>query len=212
MANKKFSLEEVPPKVLKIFRAVISLMEKGEDIYVLTVADITKKAGIGKGTAYEYFETKEEIILSAMQYCFEQNLNHIQEELQNKENFRDMVFVVFDWIQTHTKRIRAGIRIWEKGGHSFQVSNRFCNPCEMAQSKLGRIQIMLDDLLKQGEKEKIMSGKGNQECRKIALISNMAGYFLYCCQGEEQQERDRIKEFLYQSILKSLNHAEVLDK
>ena len=42
-----------PKKVLAMYGAVIDLINEGCDINTLKVADITTRAGIGKGTAYE---------------------------------------------------------------------------------------------------------------------------------------------------------------
>ena len=48
-------IRDVPPKVLGMYRAVVELIEEGADIAGLRVSTITDRAGIGKGTAYEYF-------------------------------------------------------------------------------------------------------------------------------------------------------------
>ena len=50
-----------------------------------TEAEITSKAGIGKGTAYEYFSDKDEMIAKAIFYHVEQFCNGLYEEMQ-KEN------------------------------------------------------------------------------------------------------------------------------
>ena len=44
---------------------MIELVNEGQDLTKLKVGDITAKAGIGKGTAYEYFSSKEEIVEKA---------------------------------------------------------------------------------------------------------------------------------------------------
>ena len=50
--------KDPPPKVLKMFQACAELMEEGMDVHDIKVVDITNRAGIGKGTAYEYFKNK----------------------------------------------------------------------------------------------------------------------------------------------------------
>ena len=60
--------KEPSPKEKAIYQAVLELFEEGADLNCLTVAEITKKAGIGKGTAYEYFSDKEEMIAKALLY------------------------------------------------------------------------------------------------------------------------------------------------
>lgn len=61
-------IKEYSPKEKAIYNAVIELFEEGADLNHLTVAEITGKAGIGKGTAYEYFSDKEEMIAKALFY------------------------------------------------------------------------------------------------------------------------------------------------
>lgn len=56
------------PKVLAMYEAVNELMEEGRDIYSMKISEITARAGIGKGTAYEYFSTKEELLGKAIFY------------------------------------------------------------------------------------------------------------------------------------------------
>lgn len=57
---------ELAPKVMATYQAVIDLFREGADLNNLTVSEITAKAGIGKGTAYEYFSNKEEMIAGAL--------------------------------------------------------------------------------------------------------------------------------------------------
>ena len=61
--------DKIPVKVEKLYGAVIHLLEDGKNVSSLTVAEITEKAGIGKGTAYEYFRSKVCIILSNCLFC-----------------------------------------------------------------------------------------------------------------------------------------------
>ena len=62
-----------PEKVLALYRAVVDLINAGCDVSTVKVSDITGRAGIGKGTAYEYFSSKEEIISSAILYYVQEN-------------------------------------------------------------------------------------------------------------------------------------------
>lgn len=57
---------ELAPKVTATYQAVIDLLMEGVDVGSLTVSEITGRAGIGKGTAYDYFSSKEEMIAGAL--------------------------------------------------------------------------------------------------------------------------------------------------
>ena len=66
--QKPKSTPELKPKVKALYDAVLELLNENADVNTLTVSDITKRAGIGKGTAYDYFSCKEEIIAGAIIY------------------------------------------------------------------------------------------------------------------------------------------------
>lgn len=74
--DKEKKKEEIILAALKVFA------EKG--FYKTTIADISKEAGIGKGTVYEYFRTKEEILGKGFEFLA-QGLNSFMDELENKE-------------------------------------------------------------------------------------------------------------------------------
>ena len=51
--------EELPEKVRLLYDAVFQLFVEGTDLADITVSGITGKAGIGKGTAYDYFDSRK---------------------------------------------------------------------------------------------------------------------------------------------------------
>lgn len=59
---------DVSEKEKAIYMAVAELMNEGANLNALTVSEITGRAGIGKGTAYEYFADKDEMIAKALFY------------------------------------------------------------------------------------------------------------------------------------------------
>ncbi len=68
-----------------IYNAVMALFKEGADLSNLTVSQITAKAGIGKGTAYDYFSDKEEMIAKALffntaEFCKAVYLNSKEEQ------------------------------------------------------------------------------------------------------------------------------------
>lgn len=82
------SKEEIPAKVQQLYRGVMELVLEGVDVRTLKVSDITQKAGIGKGTAYDYFDTREEIIVSAILH----SMVCIQEEVEAQLALRTSFF------------------------------------------------------------------------------------------------------------------------
>ena len=83
--------QQVPPKVLLMYAAVVQLFQEGADVTNIRVSSITEKAGIGKGTAYEYFDTKEEIMVCAVVYHVQQVFAWLESELLKRDNFREQL-------------------------------------------------------------------------------------------------------------------------
>ena len=70
---------------------MLELFEEGADINNLTVAKITGRAGIGKGTAYEYFSGKEEMIAKAFFYNGEMFCRQLYEGVCKEQTLGDKV-------------------------------------------------------------------------------------------------------------------------
>lgn len=60
-----------------IFRAVLTLLQDRSPSEI-TVSEIAKNAGIGKGTVYEYFTSKEELIVFTVREAIEIHLKNLQ--------------------------------------------------------------------------------------------------------------------------------------
>ena len=81
--------EQIPAKVLQLYQGVMELILQGVDVRTLKVSDITQKAGIGKGTAYDYFDTREEIIVSAILHVMVCIQEEVGAELARRTGFFD---------------------------------------------------------------------------------------------------------------------------
>lgn len=96
--------KEIPQKVLMLYQAVLALILDGENINKITVTTITQKAQIGKGTAYEYFQSKEEIITSAIFYILKKSTIDMVKELLDKKNFFDRVVYLFENVEVNVSK------------------------------------------------------------------------------------------------------------
>lgn len=95
---------EYQPKEQAIYQAVLALFEEGADINNITVAEITGRAGIGKGTAYEYFSGKEEMIAKAFLYNGEMFSLQLCEGVCRERTLKDKInYVLLVMEQQMTK-------------------------------------------------------------------------------------------------------------
>jgi len=69
-------------------------IEKG---YVnITISEIAKVANIGKGTVYEYFKNKEEIVFELMACLQEDYDPKLQKKLEQKSSTKEKILYLFD--------------------------------------------------------------------------------------------------------------------
>lgn len=61
-----------------VCEAVLTLLEQGSDFSSLTVSRIAEAAGIGKGTVYEYFSSKTEILHRLTAYCAKSEADRLE--------------------------------------------------------------------------------------------------------------------------------------
>ncbi|MGL6107102.1 TetR/AcrR family transcriptional regulator [Romboutsia sp.] len=84
ICEKNYSQKEV-----LVFEGFIKLADEGISISNIKVADIAKSAGIGKGTLYEYFENKEEIIAKSILYKMNKEFGKILFSILNAQGFEN---------------------------------------------------------------------------------------------------------------------------
>lgn len=76
-------------KKIKIYEATLNLMEDRHDFLGIKVEDIAKKADVGKGTIYEYFKTKEQVISESIFYMLKQWIAVMENTLDKSRTFED---------------------------------------------------------------------------------------------------------------------------
>jgi AcrR family transcriptional regulator len=70
------------------------LLEKG--IKNLTITEIAKTAGIGKGTVYDYFNNKEEIVFEIIRKFIEEHQRNLLNQSDRKTSTKQKLFNLFD--------------------------------------------------------------------------------------------------------------------
>lgn len=101
---------ELAPKVKNTYQAVIELMIEGADLNSLTVAEITARAGIGKGTAYEYFSNKEEMIAGALFYEVESSCRDLSVRIRQQESLYEKIDLILKDMEKHITKTNCFLR------------------------------------------------------------------------------------------------------
>lgn len=196
------------PKVLAMYEAVNELMEEGRDIHSLKVSDITAKAGIGKGTAYEYFSTKEELLGKAVFYQLHEGLMHMTEKALEQDSFRGQVYAVLEDMEQNFPKRKLLLRYL--GYFVFGVWKNPCGGEKFGEAvRKGRLVEVVRRMKRQAEKEGLV--KEIPEFLMVeALVTQLAGFCLYLGNRSwaEGISTEEMKAFVYGSIVKILGEKE----
>ncbi|MDE6016067.1 MAG: TetR/AcrR family transcriptional regulator [Acetatifactor sp.] len=97
-------VQEIPPKVLLMYDAVQQLIGEGCSVSQIRVSSITERAGIGKGTAYEYFDSKEEILVGAFIFYIRSIVDEMKRLIMPLGSLREQINYIFDDLDRESRR------------------------------------------------------------------------------------------------------------
>ena len=206
MKKQKNLSQSSRDKIEKMYQAVILLLDEGKDINSIKVSDITEQAGIGKGTAYEYFESKEEIIANAMKYNMKKQTDSLYCMNEEAQSFRERVMQTFSWIEKNLKYKDSGIQFFKASQCSREISAPIVNAFHEKEDAACGMYLIVKQQIQAAVQEEIWDESRPQSLMELTMISAYVEYFLYLFLEQEQcVEKEAMKEFIYQGILKRLD-------
>lgn len=196
-----------PPKVIAMNEAVASLWAEGRDLGSLTVSEITSRAGIGKGTAYEYFSSKEEIIATALEYDLKIQLERLIAIEEQANSFRDILEKLMDWLKDNFQNNSIFTIFFRHDPVVKKIMSELpdgkcnCDPKQGAEI----VSTMISQALAVGEAEGVIK-KQNPYFGIVAVISQLTSFSMYLANpGYAEVTIDEAREFAVESIIKMLN-------
>jgi len=128
------------------------LLEKG--IKKLTIAEVAKTAGVSKGSIYDYFENKEDIVFEIIRSHIAGYQEELNEKINPNDTTREKVFLLFDFILNDNEEFEKHQNIY-KEYMSIDIAGECSNMCEF-DNECGAffksiLTIFIEDGIKKGE-------------------------------------------------------------
>lgn len=186
-----------------MYEAVIAMLSEGRDIHSLKVLDITKRAGIGKGTAYEYFQSKEELIAEALDWNFRSQMEELNVLVEVRKSFREKVYILLDWMEKTVPEKKTFMEMLGTSSNSCYVSTDM--KCRMKRKQYRDLILeSVQDILNTGVEEGIIAPEESSYNQEMALMSQLIMFFLYLTWEKEAGAEDvqAVKSQTYENILK----------
>ena len=210
-----FTLEQFinPPKKARLmFEAVIGYVHEKIDPGSLTVQDITARAGVGKGTAYEYFSSKEELIALALFFDYGLRILELQELLEKKKNFEEKMLGLLDWLHDNKSYHITFVKM-------IQISAGDEGVCQMLETRIpqdvfdGMHSYLLEEgdaLMEEGYEQGYFA-ETDKVKRRLALAGMVVNLVL-TLHGDEKKESSffimdykDMRQYAYTTLIKTLS-------
>lgn len=201
---------EMLPKEKAIYQAVLELLEGGADLDNLTVSEITKKAGIGKGTAYEYFSDKEEMIAKALLYNCDKFCQQAYEGMQKQEDLYEKFDYLFQTMDKHLTKTNCVIHMVFLSGSSM-IGRRMR---ELFLEKASSGEILAFDIARRILDDEFQGkpapAKEVIEYLAISIYSKILCFSMLLNEGayKGKTEREIMRKLVIQGICREIEAAE----
>ncbi|MEG0857263.1 MAG: helix-turn-helix domain-containing protein [Romboutsia sp.] len=198
-------------KELLIFEGFKKIIDENSNIENIKVSDIAKSAGVGKGTVYEYFKSKDEIIARSIIYNFKIDISNTIECIKNLSSFKDQCYNLFHYSINSGKFIFPSLRILYNHVVPSELNNILLEDFHEILELKTELYNLLDFVLDTGLKENIINKNLSLDYQRYVLISSSMGIINRINSNHFQQidikennTFDIQKNFAYTMILKSL--------
>jgi AcrR family transcriptional regulator len=178
------------PKVAALFTAIESLMNEGCDVNSLTVAQIAGRAGIGKGTTYDYFKNKEELIGGAIVHQISMICREICAEMAKKPDLEAMIYYLFDAIDNKEYEKTAFLKVVNIVTDNSPLSREIEKTISGRGGNMYMPERILDAILNQAEKEGYRAENKPILYVKLNIAAKLLAYTMFSLMPGTERECD----------------------
>jgi AcrR family transcriptional regulator len=166
------------------------LLEKG--MKNLTITEIAKIAGIGKGTVYDYFSNKEEIVFEIIRNFIEKHHRNLLNQSNKKTSTKQKVLYLFDVFLSEYKPYEKHLDVFREY-LSVTLSSQSTPMIEFNRECSGFIRNILKDIIEEG----IKKGEINAVSRNLidGIMNAERGYMIIAW-AEGRDLKKEFKEFI----------------
>lgn len=202
MENTRYSEKEIA-----VFEGLINLMREGANPYSIKVSDIAKAASIGKGTVYDYFDSKEEVISKAIIYNISMEINAAFVRIRNKESFKDKFYEVLQIIVDNLENNLSTFNMLLSAGGVQEFYEYLVDDKYDLSAFISIVNDEVGKLIKLGFNEGLISTKESCYYQLMAVQGAISGFSHYIS-NKDLYKNINVKEAMdtaYKILIKALN-------
>lgn len=208
-----------PEKVRLMYEAVSELVLEQADISALKVSTITSRAGIGKGTAYEYFSSKEELLAYAVTYAYSRKTLELAGIAFQPESFQDRFFAILDWLLANKEYYKLlgwstrgvmGDALNNRRNLSIQSlqNSQWDEKCQIPSQITDYLSTKIREFMQHGYDQGCFTEMDSTKW-ELALISSVVEYWFVTMARDMGlyggMTGEQLREFVYHTLISSLS-------
>ncbi|OZV10431.1 hypothetical protein CIW83_20365 [Tissierella sp. P1] len=198
---------EYSEKEIAIFEGLINLIKEGANPYSIKVSDIAIASNVGKGTIYDYFDSKEEAISRAIIYNIIHEAKNAFERINSKDNFKDKFYEILKILVDNMESNFCTLNMLLSVGGI----QEFYEYIRDENYDLSRFIVIINDeinrLLELGFKEGIINTTESKYYQITAVKGSISGFVHYISRKDIYKDTS-VEEAMsasYKLLTKSLN-------
>lgn len=145
----------------------------GKDFFLVTMEDVAKEAGVGKGTLYRYYKNKEDlyfnVINKGLEALFEYTLHEMEKTKTATDKIKNFIYCTLNFFNKNSSFVKVFLQEEVK----FRQQNEY-----------SKTRLILDKIERLLE-ETIIAGQKNNELKKLdvgaciaTLVGIIKGFFI----------------------------------
>lgn len=181
-------------EILKIATKVFSK----KDYHKVTMDEIADEAGVGKGTLYRYYKSKDDLYFSIINKGLETLYEYILRQIIKDETFPSKIKKVIFCTLKFFDRNKPFVKVF------LQEEVKFNTKAYMkCQENLNKTINLIENLLREGQREGYIK-KVNVSLAAILLIGMMKSTFLKSIEEPIKESLEEISELIFSTFFSGI--------
>lgn len=173
MSREAVSKKEV------LFQSVWKLHMEGADWGNIRMGAVAETSGIPKGTIYEHFRSKDQLIAETIVWSLEKEKDEIYQRMTEDSDFPAMLDVIFEWVASPQGRALFLMRFMDGGKLPEGLKKELCGCKDANRRGLDTAEQVTAALIRIGFRDHVLETEGGRLARQTALYSALAPVVAY---------------------------------
>lgn len=179
---------EYQAKETVIYNGIIELIKNGANPYLIKVSDIAKAANVGKGTIYDYFSSKEEVISKAILYEIKKDIENVYSRIKSKEKFKDKFYEIFYVMSENMEDSKSTLNMLIATGSIQEFYEYLINEEYDFSELFAVLDNIIEHLIMAGTEEKLIDAFESKYYKKTAILAAIRSFGNYITNKEKYKD------------------------